>query len=268
MFLLILPHPWGKKRKSHCGNIPKEFSPAVFIRNNVGSLSPATASIAVDIIKSLYLWILNVLNLPNKTRHVYKDLSICSLECETSLSFQALLNCLLQLLVDTILVSQDVSAVFGNLHWDIWRNHQPQVIAIFSRLCRVCCTIASLSWGRPSLWVLWTRLYPWPWIFGLILSTLNIFFFLVQVPEQGLSRTWDNNISFEYHSILLCPLKLNFFLMGNDLEVFLSVSDLSNHASIPLAILLSISYVLGAGLSTRNIKIGFIMVHPLCISHL
>ena len=35
--------------------------------------------------------------------------------------------------------------------------------------------------------------------------------------------------------------------MGNDLEVFLSVSDLSNHASIPLAILLSVSYVLGAG---------------------
>lgn len=56
--------------------------------------------------------------------------------------------------------------------------------------------------------------------------------------------------------------------MGNDLEVFLSVSDLSNHASIPLAILLSVSCVLGAGLSTRDTKIGFIMVHPFSISHL
>lgn len=55
VLLLILPHPGGKKRKSHCGNIPKEFSPVVFIRSDVGSLSPAMASIAVDIIKSLYL---------------------------------------------------------------------------------------------------------------------------------------------------------------------------------------------------------------------
>lgn len=63
-------------------------------------------------------------------------------------------------------------------------------------------------------------------------------------------------------------MKLNFFLMESDLEVFLSVSDLSSHASIPLAILLSVSYVLGAGLSTRDKKIGFIMVHSLKISHL
>ena len=40
--------------------------------------------------------------------------------------------------------------------------------------------------------------------------------------------------------------------MENDLEVFLSVSDLSSHASIPLAILLSVSYVLGAGLKYQG----------------
>lgn len=48
--------------------------------------------------------------------------------------------------------------------------------------------------------------------------------------------------------------------MENDLEVFMSTSDLSSHASVPPATPLSASYALGAGLSTRDIKNEFISV--------
>lgn len=45
LLLLILPHPGGKEKGNPInGNIPKEFSPVVFIRSDVGSLSPAMAS--------------------------------------------------------------------------------------------------------------------------------------------------------------------------------------------------------------------------------
>lgn len=40
--------------------------------------------------------------------------------------------------------------------------------------------------------------------------------------------------------------------MEDDLEVFLLVSDPSNHASIQTATLLSVSYVPGARLSTKE----------------
>lgn len=153
-------------------------------------------------------------------------------------------------------MSQDASAVFSNLHWEVWRNLWPQVIAAFSSLCWGQLYDLFLVLKETIQWVLWTGLCPWPWAFDLTLSTLNILLIPAQVAEHGLSRTWGKNISSVYHTVLLYPLKLNFCLMENDLEFFLSVSDLSNHASIPPAILLSASYVLGAGLSSRETKMN------------